>query len=164
MRNLIILTIVLIALWLGLSGLYKPLILALGAVSIVVVLILSDRFKLIDLEGVPYSRFFALCTYSVWLIGEIAKSNYRVIRGCLSAELDICPTLVKVKTTCQSDLAKTIFANSITLTPGTVTISIEGNKMLVHGLYEPECEPEAFIDMDARSKRAAGDSVIGAST
>jgi multicomponent Na+:H+ antiporter subunit E len=75
--------------------------------------------------------------------------------GCLRADLDISPALVKVRTTCKSDLAKVTFANSITLTPGTVTVEIQGDKMLVHGLYEANTVPESFIGMDARCARAA---------
>ena len=56
---------------------------------------------------------------------------------------------------CESDLAKTIFANSITLTPGTVTVEIEGDKFLVHALFEESAAPEAFVEMDERSYRAA---------
>ena len=48
---------------------------------------------------------------------EIAKSNWAVVKACLKADLDIAPALVKVKTACESDLAKVTFANSITLTP-----------------------------------------------
>ena len=78
-----------------------------------------------------------------------------MIRACVKADLDIAPALVKVKTTCRSDLAKVTFANSITLTPGTVTVEIEGDKMLVHGLYEQGSQPEAFVEMDRRSAIAA---------
>ena len=60
----------------------------------------------------------------------------------------------QVKTVCQSDLAKTMFANSITLTPGTVTIEVERGRMLVHALFEEDASPDAFTEMDARSARA----------
>jgi multicomponent Na+:H+ antiporter subunit E len=78
-----------------------------------------------------------------------------VIKACLRADLDINPALVKVKTTCKTDLAKVTFANSITLTPGTVTVEIDGDKLLVHGLYEANTVPEAFEEMDRRCARAA---------
>jgi len=84
-----------------------------------------------------------------------------VIKACLRADLDISPALVKVKTVCKSDLAKVTFANSITLTPGTITVDIEGDKLLVHGLYEGNTVPEAFEEMDRRCARAA-DPVGGA--
>ena len=88
-------------------------------------------------------------------MGEILKSNWIVIKACLRADLDIEPALVKVKTRCESDLAKTVFANSITLTPGTVSVSVEGDKILVHALYETGAGPGAFDEMDRRSCAAA---------
>lgn len=141
--------------WAAMSGMTKTLIVAMGAASIVITMILAQRLGVIDRESSPYLRMPVFLAYWSWLIVEIVKANWRVIRACLKAELDINPALVKVKTTCQSDLAKTTFANSITLTPGTVTLSIEGDKMLVHALYEEDADPSAFTDMDRRSARAA---------
>ena len=135
------------------SGLAKPLILGLGATGIVITMILAVRLELITKESSPYLRLPVFFSYWVWLVGEIVKANVRVIQACLSADLDINPALVKVKTTCRSDLAKTIFANSITLTPGTVTLSVEGDKLLVHALYEQDAEPSAFEKMDELSAR-----------
>lgn len=148
------LLIVITALWLALSGLYKPLMLSLMVVSLVLTMILAVRLKVIDREGVPYGRMPQLMIYWVWLVAEIFKANWSVIKAVLSADLKINPALVKVKTQCQSDLAKTVFANSITLTPGTVTIAIEGGSMLVHALDEDEAGPAAFDEMDRRSKEA----------
>lgn len=149
------LTLVLATLWLGLSGLYKPLILGLGAASIVISLLLASRLQTVDREGSPYARTFQLFSYWAWLLVEIFKANWPVIKACVGANLDINPALVKVKTRCESDLAKTIFANSITLTPGTVTIEVEGDKLLVHALFEEAATPESFAEMDERSWKAA---------
>ncbi len=141
--------------WIGLSGVFKPLLLGLGVVSILVVLLLSARMKLLDRTAVPYFNLPSFLIYWVWLIGEIAKANVQVIRACLKPELDIAPALVKVKTRCRSEMAKTLFANSITLTPGTVSVELEGDKILVHALYEDSAGPDAFEEMDKRSTRAA---------
>ncbi|MGB3625893.1 MAG: Na+/H+ antiporter subunit E [Henriciella sp.] len=149
------LTLVLATLWLGLSGLYKPLILGLGAASILISLLLASRLNTIDKEGAPYGRLPQLLSYWAWLLVEIFKANWPVIKACVGANLDINPALVKVKTRCESDLAKTVFANSITLTPGTVTIEVEGDKLLVHALFEEAATPESFAEMDARSFAAA---------
>lgn len=133
----------------------KPLIWSLGAISVALSALLAMRFRILDREGVPYFRFPQFLSYWVWLMGEIFKSNWIVIKACLRANLDIEPALVKVKTRCESDLAKTVFANSITLTPGTVSISVEGDKILVHALYESSAGPGAFDEMDRRSYAAA---------
>lgn len=148
------LAVVLTTLWLGLSGLYKPLMLTLGAISILLSLLLAARFRTLDAESAPYFRLIPIFSYWIWLMVEIVKANWAVIKACLRSDLDIDPALVKIKTSCQSDLAKVTFANSITLTPGTVTVSVDGDKMLVHALYEDSAQPEAFIDMDRRSRVA----------
>lgn len=149
------LLITLVVFWYTMSGMNEPLILGFGAVSIVITMLLSWRLKVVDKDSSPYGRIVQFLLYWAWLLVEIVKANWRVIRACVKADLDINPALVKVKTVCRSDLAKTTFANSITLTPGTVTLSVEGDKMLVHALYEEDAEPGAFDEMDRRSARAA---------
>ena len=140
--------------WLGLSGHYTPLMLSLGAISVVLSVILSGRLGILDREGAPYLAVFGVLIYLPWLLKEVFVANIIVIRACLRAELDIKPALVKVKTSCVSDLAKTLFANSITLTPGTITVLVEQNRLLVHTLYEDDSSPQSFDDMDRRSARA----------
>lgn len=141
--------------WLGNSGYYKPLMLGFGAVSVALTLALCLRLKIVDRESSPYVRILGFLFYLPWLFVETLKANWIVIKACLRADLDIHPALVKVKTVCKSDLAKVTFANSITLTPGTVTLEIQGDKLLVHGLYEANTQPESFAEMDRRSARAA---------
>ncbi len=144
--------------WMANSGHYTPLMLGFAAASFVLTMLLSGRLKLIDREGAPYVRILGFVSYYPWLFWEVVKSNWVVIKACLRAEIDISPALVKVKTVCKSDLAKVTFANSITMTPGTVTIEIDGDKLLVHGLYEANTVPEAFAEMDRRCARAADPS------
>lgn len=149
------LLVALVLLWQGLSFMDKPLIWGLGSASIVLTMVLAYRFDILDREGSPYGRLPALLVYWAWLVVEIFKANWVVIKACLRSNLDINPALVKVKTRCESDLAKTVFANSITLTPGTVSIAVESDKILVHALYEEEAGPGAFDEMDRRSAIAS---------
>lgn len=143
------------ALWLGLSGHYTTLVMSLGAVSILITAIMAYRFDILDRDGSPYGRLFQLMAYWVWLVIEIFKANWVVIKACIRADLDINPALVKVKTRGKSDMAKTVFANSITLTPGTISVTIEDDKILVHALYEQYAQPEDFLEMDRRSSEAS---------
>ena len=154
MAYLVGLIVTLVIFWLSNSGHYTPLLLSLGSVSILLTVVLTWRLGGIDRESAPYVRIFGFIGYLPWLVWEILKANYDVIKACLKADLDISPALVKVKTTCKSDLAKVTFANSITLTPGTVTIEVEGDRLLVHALYEASAGPSAFEEMDRRSARA----------
>ncbi|MEM7766588.1 MAG: Na+/H+ antiporter subunit E [Pseudomonadota bacterium] len=146
--------VALVAFWLSMSGLYKPVILGMGAASVLVTLYLSSRLAVVDKESSPYLRLHVFLAYWAWLVGEIIKANLIVIRACLKVDLDVDPALVKVRTTCRTDLAKTTLANSITLTPGTVTLAVEGDQLLVHALYESEAGPDAFDEMDYRSAYA----------
>ncbi len=141
-------------LWLGMSGIYEPVVLSLGVISIAITVILATRLGLKDRETSPYHRIIPFLLYTPYLIMEILKANLTVIKAILKPDMDIQPTMVKVKTTCRSDLAKVIFANSITLTPGTVTLRVDDDSMLVHGLYEADAQPEAFEEMDRRSSLA----------
>lgn len=154
MARIIGLIIALVLFWLGLSGHYTPLLLSLGAVSITIALVLSGRLGILDQEGAPYGTLLGVLFYLPWLLKEIFVANLVVVRACLKAEQDINPALVKVKTRCQTGLGKTLFANSITLTPGTVTIEVERDLLLVHALYEEAAGPGAFDNMDKRSLRA----------
>jgi multicomponent Na+:H+ antiporter subunit E len=140
----------LVAFWVGNSGHYTPLMLGFAAVSIVLTIVLAFRLDIVDREGSPYARLPQLLKYYPWLAVEVVKANWVVIKACLRADLDITPTLTKIKTVCKTDLAKVTFANSITMTPGTVTVEIDGDKLLIHGLYESGTQPEAFIEMDQR--------------
>lgn len=143
-------------LWWGMSFVTDPIVLSLGVVSIIISVAVAVRMGLKDRESSPYHRIFGFLAYTPYLIGEIIKANHTVIKAILSPDLNIEPTLVKVKSTCKSDLAKVIFANSITLTPGTVTLRVDDDILLVHGLYEADAQPEAFEEMDRRAA-AAGD-------
>ncbi|MEM6626539.1 MAG: Na+/H+ antiporter subunit E [Pseudomonadota bacterium] len=154
MGYLLGLGVALVIVWLGLSGHYEPLLLGLGGFSVLFCLWFAARLDLLDREASPYHRFFSLFGYWVWLMGEIIKANALVIRAIVQSEPDISPAMVKVRTTCRSDLARTIFANSITLTPGTVTVDVDGDMMLVHALIEETAGPGAFDEMDRRSAAA----------
>lgn len=150
------------AFWLGNSGHYKPLMLFFGAASVILTLILSRRLGIIDREGAPYVRLAALMRYYPWLTLEVVKSNWIVLKACLKADLDIVPTLTKIRTRSRTDLGRVTFANSVTLTPGTVTVEIDGDKLLVHGLYEANTQPEAFLEMDRRCAEACDPAEVKA--
>ncbi|HHB81787.1 MAG TPA: hypothetical protein ENK83_08625, partial [Aliiroseovarius sp.] len=125
MKNVII-ALVLAGLWLLLSGIYKPLILSFGAGSVLVVVLIMARMDRID-GYVPQWRMkpFAFLGYFVWLLKEIAKSNWAVTKVILAPSMNLRQHLFAVPVTSKSDVAQVTFANSITLTPGTITIETE---------------------------------------
>lgn len=126
----------LVILWLLLSGLLEPLYLILGAVSVALALWLAARMAVADREGVPSALGWRAFGYWPWLAKEIALANWDVTRRILSPSLPISPSAFKVKASQRTALGRTIYANSITLTPGTVSMSIDGDEILVHALTE----------------------------
>ncbi len=134
MAHAISLALVSYSLWLLLSGHYNALLLSLGAVSILLVVVIALRMDVIDREGHPIHLTLKVLPYWLWLGWEIIKSNLDVVRRILSPALPISPTVLRVKASQRSALGKVIYANSITLTPGTVSINIEANEIEVHAL------------------------------
>jgi multicomponent Na+:H+ antiporter subunit E len=136
-RQLYRLAITLIILWLLLSGIFTPLHLLLGLISIVITLYMSVRMNVLMHKKQPlYFRFFRVLQYLLWLIGQILLSNLDVVRRIFSPTLDIKPILKAIPSSQETELGRVIYANSITLTPGTVAINIAKNgDVLVHALH-----------------------------
>ena len=110
-------------LWVMLSGHYTPLLLSLGLLSVLIVAIISSRMNLIIFDQPILQLYFIkFIPYGFWLIFQIIKSNIDVCKRILNPKLPISPTLVTVRSSQLSNFAKVIYANSITLTPGTISI------------------------------------------
>jgi len=142
---------VLFGLWLLFSGLYEPLLLALGAVSSVFVAWIAQRMGLLTPEpGSAWLRPLRCLAYMPWLAWQVAKANADVARRILSPARAISPRVVRVPSTQASDLARTVYANSITLTPGTISIDVAGDVITVHALSREGAEDLASGEMGER--------------
>jgi len=107
--------------------------------------------KLINTESQPIKlKYLSLPGYFLWLFKEIIISNIDVVRCIWSPKSAISPTMVAIKASQKSDLAKVIYANSITLTPGTVTITMHENELIVHALTQKSALSLQSGDMDQR--------------
>lgn len=147
------------AYWMALSGYFKPLLLILGAISILIVVGLVQRMKIMDEETVPYLYIPKTLSYFSWLFREIAKANVDVIKAVLAPNIDVKPDMVRVKLRQETDIGKTMFANSITLTPGTVSVSIENDEIVVHSLLSDHIASDDFNEMAERSAWSVGDQI-----
>jgi len=134
MRYAISLGLVLAALWLGISGVYKPLLFMLGLGSVVFVVWMSKRMEVVGVEHNPILYSWRLPVYWLWLLKEIIKSNFDVARATLNPDRYVEPTVIFVPMALQSAVGKVTYANSITLTPGTVTLLLEDDEVEVHAL------------------------------
>lgn len=148
--NSIIQFVLLLAVWLMLSGHYDFFHIAMGVVSAAAVVALNYPLrkyyffeeemdeasaKLTDVYPVRL-RFFRLLFYIPWLIWQIVVASLQVAAVVLNPKIPIDPSLLKFKTKLPGDSAKVILGNSITLTPGTITVQIEGDEFLVHALMD----------------------------
>ena len=156
MKYTIALAVALLAAWFLWSGYFVPLLISLGVVSVFIVVVLSRRMNLVDEEGVPFRYLPRLVLYAPWLVWEVVKANLDVAKRVLQPSLPIHPMLIKVKAGQKSDLGRVIYANSITLTPGTVSVQIEGETITVHALSKEAADGVLTGDMDARVTRLEG--------
>lgn len=148
----------LLALWLLMSGHFSPLMLGLGLISSGFTVWLAWRMGIIDMEGVPLHLGGRIIPYLGWLLKEVFIANLKVARIILSPKLPISPVMFLAPAGQKSDLGRAIFANSITLTPGTISVEIEngGRHILVHALSAGMSWGEASCEMDARVRALEG--------
>jgi multicomponent Na+:H+ antiporter subunit E len=152
------LTVAMAVLWLALSGHYdSTLLLSLGAGSAVFATALSWRLHILDGETAPYHKLWRFIIYWPWLIGEIIKANIIVIRTILAPDMVLTPRMVRVKTQPRTELGRALFANSITLTPGTVSIDLDDNEVIVHAILKELTGKDGFAKMAEMCAKACGE-------
>ena len=109
--------------------------------------------EVIDRESHPFHLTFKLPAYWVWLGWEIAKANLAVARLILTPSLPISPRIVKVRASQSSELGQVVYANSITLTPGTVSMGLDDGHIEVHALTAAMARELEYGSMDRRVSR-----------
>lgn len=100
-------------------------------------------------EIMIYKKSFLFVRYVFLLIKEIVKANFVVIRMILSQKEEIQPKLVNFHSDLRTTTGKVFLANAITLTPGTITVTLEGDEYTVHCLDESLAEgmnDSIFVD------------------
>jgi multicomponent Na+:H+ antiporter subunit E len=132
--RLVSLTICLFGFWLALSGHYTPVRVGVGVLSAVLCTAAAVRMRSADREGHPIHLWRGAVTYFPWLLWEIAKSGWAVTKVILHPRLPISPTMTLVRASQQSPVGIATYANSITLTPGTMTVGVQGSALTVHAL------------------------------
>jgi multicomponent Na+:H+ antiporter subunit E len=140
--------VLLFVFWFLLSGYFEPLLLGLGLASVILTIFLTKRMKVIDHESYPLhlsSRFPAFLWY---IFREIIKANIDVIKLIVSTSgKSISPQLVEIPLPQKTDLGRAIYANAITLTPGTVSVELANDKIIVHALTKKVADDLSSGDM-----------------
>jgi multicomponent Na+:H+ antiporter subunit E len=139
--------------WFVLSGHYTVLTLTAGVISVAGTVALARRMQIVDEEGHPIRLLPRAATYWPWLAKEIVKAAWDVTKIVLNPRLPISPTLVRVRASQRTAVGITTYANSITLTPGTITARVSGNEFLVHAITRAGAEELAEGTMDRRVKK-----------
>lgn len=143
--------VLLLGVWIVFSGLFDAFHLTLGLISCGIVtwmssdLLFEDRF-------IPFRRRLVqagrLTGYVIWLLGQIVLANIFLLRLAFAKREAIQPQIVRYESALKSDFEKFLLANSITLTPGTVTIKILGSTYYVHAIND-----EAAAGLDGEMER-----------
>jgi multicomponent Na+:H+ antiporter subunit E len=146
------LTLALFALWLLLSGHFaEPLLLGLGLASVILVVVIVHRMDVLDHETHPLHLSIRLPLYWGWLIKEIVLANIDVAKAILGlGGAAAAPTVFKVRASQRTEVGRVIYANSITLTPGTVTIAVDDDELTIHALTTGAVEGLEGGEMDRR--------------
>jgi len=150
MRHKISLSIILLLFWLLNSGHYHYLILALGAASIAIVVLIAHRMDVVDHESQTIHLSLEYPRFGLWLIKEIVVANLTVVKHIWLGNKTITPTVKVIKASQTTDVGKVIYANSITLTPGTVALGLVNDEIMVHALIQENIESLESGDMDSR--------------
>lgn len=150
MKHTLSLALMLAALWLLNSGHYTPLIIGLGIASILLVILIAHMMDLVDHESQPLHLTRRLPLYWAWLMKELVISNIDVVRCIWKGNDSIYPVIGTLKITQKSDMGRVIYANSITLTPGTVTIDLQDDTITVHALTREGLQALEGGEMDRR--------------
>ena len=132
-------------LWLLLTFRFTVPNLIVGSVASVICSAIFTRYYFNSVyKFLQPHRYFWFLIYLFIFIWECIKANLDVAYRVLHPAMPIRPGIVKVKTTLKSDFAKTLLANSITMTPGTITVDIIGDDMYIHWIYIRSEDPEVY--------------------
>lgn len=144
--------------WLLLSGMYTGLLLGLGVLSCLLVVAVCRRMQIVDLEGHPNHLIIGTLRYVPWLLWAIIKANIDVARRIVHPRLPMSPCVIRVAASQKTHLGQVIYANSITLTPGTVAVETGEGTIDVHALTGEAAEDVRSGVMDGRVTDLEGES------
>jgi multicomponent Na+:H+ antiporter subunit E len=121
-------------LWLGLSGQLSILMLSLGFASTLIVVYISHRMDTFDHEEYPAHLTILLLRFWLFLAREVIIANIDVLKRIFKPGKNISPQLFELPLTQKTVLSRVIYANAITMTPGTVSVKLNKKTITVHSL------------------------------
>jgi multicomponent Na+:H+ antiporter subunit E len=139
--------------WITLSGHFEPLLLVLGVLSVALVVLLVRRMDRTDREPGRLGPGLPLLGYWAWLIGCVVRSNIDLARRIWHPALPIQRSWCRLEVRVSSPLERTLYANSITLTPGTLTTDVRDDHFMVHSLSHEGIAELREGEMERRIRR-----------
>jgi len=137
--------------WLLLSGKFDLFHITLGVICSALVSWFSHDLLFANIRvGDARTIFRRFVTYVPWLLYQIIVSNFHVASLALRPGMPISPRIIRFRSKLESDISYVTLANSITLTPGTVTLDIVGDEFIVHALDEKVAEDLNAGEMEDR--------------
>lgn len=143
--------------WLVLSGMFDPFHVGAGVIASWLVAVVSYDMQFVARPGTEWHPFHLvdapwhrLFVYFGWLFREVAVANWEVLKIVLDPKLPIDPAMIRFRSRVTSDLGETILANSITLTPGTITVDVVDREFIVHALVGREPVVVGIQQMETR--------------
>lgn len=129
--------------WVGLTFNFTQQYLITGACVSLLTAVCFGKYFLGDWKKfLNPLRYFWFLLYIPVFLWECIKANLDVAYRVLHPAMPIKPGIVRVKTTLKSDIAKVFLANSITMTPGTLSVDIIGDTLYIHWIYVKSKDPE----------------------
>lgn len=150
MVHAISLWFIMFGLWVALSGHMEVPMLSIGALCSLFVVAVTMRMDRADQDSHPIRLSWTTITYWAWLIVKIMQANLEVARLILRPRLQISPSVIRLRIHQRTDIGRVIYANSITLTPGTVTMDLQGSVIHVHALTKEAAQELQQGEMDRR--------------
>jgi multicomponent Na+:H+ antiporter subunit E len=147
------LAFVLLVFWLVLSGHFTALLVGFGLLSVALVTWFVRRMDRVDGQPCSLRPSTRLVGYLAWLIGEVVKANVDLARRIWHPALPIEPNWSRLDTRVETPLERTLYANSITLTPGTLTTDVADDHLMIHALSREGIEELRAGEMERRIRR-----------
>jgi len=145
-------------LWFLLTFSFSPASLVSGVfVALLVSYLSAPRLQILDGLRLHAGFFWAVIKYLLFFFKALIKANLDVARKVISPHININPQMVRIHTRMESDLGRLLLANSITLTPGTLTVDVIQDELLIHWIDCPYCGPDSKDAVTAATRAIAED-------
>jgi len=148
--------VLLMLIWLVWSGYFKPLLITLGLISCLIVSVLSWRMGNVEQDVAWQRHLLRFPAYWLWLGKAVVKSNLEVAAVILSPRLRLRSRVITIEAASKDEFSRALLGNSITLTPGTLTLAVDGGRLHVHCLTPEGAEGLAEGEMSRRVAALTG--------